>query len=144
MSIAKAMKQAAQAQQNAQAPAAIMFGVVTSAQPLKIMVDGRFAIEGKMLIVPKEFCKGQYETHKHQVFAPNPGEARTGAVAGPGGGVPPTGVEEHSHILPDTLWTNNGDNSLKGKEIYYGLAVGEKVVLLRNHGGQEYLVLGRV
>lgn len=29
-------------------------------------------------------------------------------------------------------------------EYYYGLAVGDKVVLLRNAGGQAFLVLGRV
>ena len=36
--------------------------------------------------------------------------------------------------------TNTGPTS----EYYYGLAVGDKVVLLRNQGGQSFLVLGRV
>lgn len=31
-----------------------------------------------------------------------------------------------------------------GTESYYGLAAGEKVALLRNAGGQQFYVLGRV
>lgn len=31
-----------------------------------------------------------------------------------------------------------------GPDVYTGLAAGDKVVLLRNQGGQEFLVLGRV
>lgn len=35
-------------------------------------------------------------------------------------------------------------NTDGASEYYYGLAVGDKVVLLRNQGGQSFLVLGRV
>ncbi len=41
----------------------------------------------------------------------------------------------HTHTL-------NGQTT--EAEVYTGLAAGDKVVLLRNQGGQEFLVLGRV
>ena len=46
----------------------------------------------------------------------------------------------HSHTLKGNYQTNTDAKS----EYYYGLAVGDKVVLLRNAGGQAFLVLGRV
>ena len=46
----------------------------------------------------------------------------------------------HSHTLKSNYQTNTDAKS----EYYYGLAVGDKVVLLRNAGGQAFLVLGRV
>lgn len=66
-------------------PARFLFGEVTAAEPLKIMVDSRFEISGEMIVVPR--------------------------ASGEGG---------------------------------VGLAAGDRVVLLRNQGGQQYLVLGRV
>ena len=44
----------------------------------------------------------------------------------------------------DTLKGNYQTNTDAKSEYYYGLAVGDKVVLLRNAGGQAFLVLGRV
>lgn len=46
----------------------------------------------------------------------------------------------YSHTLKSNYQTNTDAKS----EYYYGLAVGDKVVLLRNAGGQAFLVLGRV
>ena len=46
----------------------------------------------------------------------------------------------HEHTLKNDYLTNTGPTS----EYYYGLSVGDKVVLLRNQGGQSFLVLGRV
>ena len=47
----------------------------------------------------------------------------------------------HSHVLKDDYQQTSTDET---SEYYYGLTVGDKVVLLRNQGGQSYLVLGRV
>ena len=45
-----------------------------------------------------------------------------------------------THVLKNNYQTNTDKTS----EYYYGLAVGDKVILLRNQGGQAFLVLGRV
>ncbi|MEA4933389.1 MAG: DUF2577 domain-containing protein [Lawsonibacter sp.] len=50
--------------------------------------------------------------------------------------VPKQNTEEtqlHSHMVPEQTTEDTG-----------ALAVGDKVVLLRNQGGQQYLILGRV
>ena len=56
------------------------------------------------------------------------------------GGSGDASFASHSHVLKNNYQTNTDGTS----EYYYGLAVGEKVVLLRNQGGQSFLVLGRV
>lgn len=48
----------------------------------------------------------------------------------------------HSHTEPGSPAPEN-ENQDK-TEYHYGLKAGEKVVLLRNQGGQDFLVLGRV
>lgn len=47
---------------------------------------------------------------------------------------------------PTHYHTSNAGNTDTGanSEYYYGLKTGEKVVLLRNQGGQQFLILGRV
>ena len=57
-----------------------------------------------------------------------------------GGGSGEAAFASHSHTLKNNYQTNTDKTS----EYYYGLAVGDKVILLRNQGGQAFLVLGRV
>ena len=57
-----------------------------------------------------------------------------------GGGSGEAAFASHSHVLKNNYQTNTD----KASEYYYGLAVGDKVILLRNQGGQAFLVLGRV
>ncbi len=44
-------------------------------------------------------------------------------------------ANSHSHLIPQTI---------SEKESTAGLSVGDEVVLLRNQGGQTYLILGRI
>lgn len=105
--------------QNAGDPAAVMFGVVASVAPLTVTVDNRFAISGDMIIIPKELTSGTAVNHSHTVSA-------------------------HKHTLPDTTEDTGEVGLTTGGGSYYGLAVGEKVILLRNAGGQQFVILGRV
>ena len=117
MGLLETMKQVAQATNDAGMPTAFLFGSVTKTSPLTIRVDNRFDISGDAIVVMKEFQAGFYPTHYH-----------TASFAA------------HSHTLKGNYQTNTDAKS----EYYYGLAVGDKVVLLRNAGGQAFLVLGRV
>ena len=121
MALLETMKKVAEQSQNANVPAAFLFGNVTATSPLTIRVDNRFDITGEAIVVMKEFRAGYYPTHRHSGFADSPTTQPKGGGSG------------------DYL-TNTGPTS----EYYYGLAVGDKVVLLRNQGGQSFLVLGRV
>lgn len=134
MGITETMKKIAEQSQNANAPAAFLFGEVTAASPLTIRVDNRFDITGGAIVLMKEFKAGYYPTHRHTGFAGSPTtQARSG-------GAGDASFASHDHTLKGDYQTNNDAKS----EYYYGLAVGDKVVLLRNHGGQSFLVLGRV
>lgn len=144
MSFTDALKEAVKKTIEASAPAKIMFGVVTSADPLTITVENRLTVSGAMLVVPKELRAGYSDTHKHKLFPPVDGEdAETGDVAAPEGGGS-VDVEAHTHTLPNEYWTNDEENTLKEREYHYGLKAGEAVILLRDNGGQRFLVVGRL
>lgn len=109
-----------------------MFGTVKTVSPLVIRVDNRFDIGEKQIVLMKEFRSGGYSTHKHTI---NPHDHT----------VPAHNTEtadSHSHGVQALETSQTGLET--AQEIYFGLSPGDKVVLLRNQGGQEFLVLGRV
>lgn len=134
MGLLDTMKKVAEGANNANAPAAFLFGTVTKASPLTIRVDNRFDISGDAIVLTKEFKAGYYPTHYHT------GVQGTPTTEEESGGSGEASFASHSHKLKSNYRTNSDGNS----EYYYGLKVGEKVVLLRNQGGQAFLVLGRV
>ena len=134
MGLLETMKQVAQATNDAGMPTAFLFGSVTKTSPLTIRVDNRFDITGEAIVVMKEFRAGYYPTHQHSGFK----DAPTTETKSGGGG--DAAFASHDHTLKNNYLTNTDGTS----EYYYGLAVGDKVVLLRNQGGQSFLVLGRV
>lgn len=134
MSFLDTMKKVAEQSQNATVPAAFLFGNVTSTSPLTIRVDNRFDITGDAIVVMKEFRAGYYPTHQHRGFKDSP------STLPKSGGSGDASFASHEHTLKNDYLTNTDGTS----EYYYGLAVGDKVVLLRNQGGQSFLVLGRV
>ena len=137
MSMVETLKRINKTTSEAGAPMRIMFGTVTAISPLSVMVENRFTITGDMLIVPRELQAGYVDTHKHRLVAANDEEPETG-------GVKEGSAPAHTHTLNDDYWTNDEENTLTEREYYYGLKVGEAVVLLRDAGGQRFLVVGRV
>ena len=121
MGLLDTMKKVAENTNAAGAPTAWFFGKVTKTSPLTIRVDNRFDISGEAIVVPKELQAGPSTEEK-------------------GGGSGEAAFASHSHVLKSNYQTNTDKTS----EYYYGLAVGDKVILLRNQGGQAFLVLGRV
>lgn len=118
-------------------PADFVFGVVTAVNPVVVRIDERFDIyeEYGQIVIPKEFRPMQsYPTHYHTGFANSP---YTNTSAG-GSGY--DSYASHAHSLKGNYVTNSGE----GSEVYYGLKVGEKIVLFRKAGGQSYLVMGRM
>lgn len=134
MGLLETMKQVAEQSQNVTVPSAFLFGTVTKASPLTIRVDNRFDISGDAIVLTKEFKAGYYPTHRHSGFSGSP------TTEPKSGGSGDASFASHDHTLKDNYLTNTGATS----EYYYGLAAGDKVVLLRNQGGQSFLVLGRV
>lgn len=134
MGLVDTMKKVAQQTENANVPAAWFFGEVTAVSPVTIRVDNRFDISGEAVVLMKEFKAGYYPTHTHTI---NPHDHVVPAHSTQAAGEGP-----HSHEV--SAFNTQTKGLTTNPETYSGLAVGDKVVLLRNHGGQSFLVLGRV
>ena len=129
--LGEAVKLAAGAQRSASKPAAWMFGEVLAVSPLRILVDSRFEIGADQVVLMREFVAGQYATHIHGI------DPHTHTV------------QEHTHTVSQqttggTALISDPTPLQTATEVYTGLLVGDKVVLLQNEGGQKFLVLGRV
>ena len=108
-------KQAANEANNATQPVTICFGVVTSEAPLTITIDQ------KLILARNVTDYNTDETVDHLT------ENRAGGSGDPA-------FESHNH-------------NYKGRKtflIHHKLLVGDKVLMLREQGGQRYVVLDRV
>lgn len=134
MGLLDTMKKVAENTNAAGAPTAWFFGKVTKTSPLTIRVDNRFDISGEAIVVPKELQAGYYPTHYHTGMKGGPSTEEKGGGSGRSGLRFPFPRPEEQ--LPNQHRQNVG--------ILLRTAVGDKVILLRNQGGQAFLVLGRV
>lgn len=113
------IKQASMAAMSASNPAAVMFGEVSNTNPLEVVVDQRFTLPADFLLVPESLI--------HFEIALN-----------------------HSHEYTDDSGSGSGTkqtgNALPAEPIVIrrGLESGDKLILLRVQGGQQYVILDRV
>ena len=97
-------------------PVRIMFGIVTKAEPLTIMVDQRLIIDQSKITL----CSSVVERSVKETF--NMSTENTNSYT------------SHNHKIVGQ----------KDVILNFGLKEGEKVILLRIQGGQSFLVLDRV
>ncbi|RJX40864.1 DUF2577 domain-containing protein [Paenibacillus pinisoli] len=113
------IKQAAAGAVDATSPAAVMFGLITDDNPLEVNVDQRFSLPADFLIVPESLTRLElplYHTHQYTDTSDSGPATKTTSAA-----------------LPE-----------EPVVIRRGLKKGDKVVLLRVQGGQQYLILDRM
>lgn len=110
----------------------ILFGEVTSLEPLKIWVDNRLEIKGEQIILSmlvKEMIikipTPDSFTHTHTISAHSTES---------GGDVP------HTHTIAEKVT----QSALPEIKLWRGLETGDKVILIRAHLGQKYYVAERV
>lgn len=106
----------------ASAPVAVCFGVVTNVEPLTILVDQKLPLTSMQLILTRnvtDFYTDETVNHMTENRAGGSGDAA---------------YESHNHDYVGR----------KQFLIHHNLVVGDKVVLLREQGGQRYVVLDRV
>ena len=161
MSIKRAAKEAVDAGQ----PSDFCFGRVISEKPLKISVEQKMVLSSAQLVLSRNVTDYSVEmsvnhttdnalnlsmqhTHgfngKIEVFS---GKTDIGASD-----EPHTHMYSHSHSLSGNVDNGNNVNlshshSYSGRKsfiVHNGLSVGDEVVLLKQKGGQKYLVLDRV
>lgn len=113
------LKKAAMDAMSASNPTAIMFGTVSSADPLEVIVDQRFTLPADFLVIPESLIHFEINLHHSHEYTDDTG---TGTI-----------TKETKPALPE-----------KPIVIRRGLEAGDKLLLLRMQGGQKYIILDRV
>lgn len=130
--LTKAIKRAAVEAVNASKPVEVCFGKVTSASPLKILVEQKMTLGEAQLVLCRNVTEYTVEmTVDHYT------ENETA----------------HTHAVQDT-YTGGGSSSptkhlhaYRGRKkftVHNGLVVGDEVLLIRQQGGQKYIVVDRI
>lgn len=113
------LKKAAMDAMSASNPTAIMFGTVSSADPLEVIVDQRFTLPADFLVIPESLIHFEIDLHHSHEYTDDTGN---GSI-----------TKETKPALPE-----------KPIVIRRGLEAGDKLLLLRMQGGQKYIILDRV
>jgi hypothetical protein len=120
-------------------PSGIFYGTVLSASPLQIQLDQKTLLGAEFLVLSTlvrdftvnmtvdHFTETEGE-HTHQYFDSDTGQGASGSQTRTSD---PT---THLHAY----------KGMKSFTVRLGLKVGEKVILLRVQGGQQFLVLDRI
>ncbi len=144
--LVQAVKRAAKEEREASKPVNVFFGEVRSVSPLEIQVEQTFTLGEAQLVLTRNVT--DYEltatvswdteealkaSHKHQLS----GSTETGGDPG------------HSHSLLSStdavnLKHTHGIAGQKKIIIHNALRAGDKVVLLRRQGGQQFVVADRI
>lgn len=105
-------------------PSCVMYGKVIQASPLQIQVNVKLILQAEQLVLTRNVT--DYTVN-------------VSASTGYGGG------HKHEDSLGGET-TSNGSHShgITSLKILNALKVGEEVILIRQAGGQEYIVLDRV
>ena len=131
-------------------PCCILYGMVIQAEPLRIQVNQKLILDAECLVLTRNVTdfttevtvnwntENKLGTHSHGVgtleveVSPggNPSHAHGASVSGATAGY----NLSHNHAI----------TGRKSITVHNSLIVGEEVILLRQAGGQEYIVLDRV
>lgn len=121
----KTVKRAALDAVNASKPVEICFGKVTSASPLKILVEQKMTLGKEQLILTRNVTD-----FKTSITGGNiQNYYYTGSNLSGSAPVSPS----HVHAMGKLQIT-----------VHNGLVVGDEVILLRQQGGQKYVVVDRI
>lgn len=121
------MKRAAMDVNENSKPTDLRFGTVISDKPLKIRVTNQFVIPESMLIVPEYLTDHEIEVSVYPEYG-------WASISKSGGSGDPQ-YESHNH---DIYFTK------RKLFIHNALKVGDKVAMIRQAGGQHYLVSHRL
>lgn len=117
-----AIKKAALDAVNASQPSDFYFGKVTSINPLKILVEQKMTLGSAQLVLTRNVTNFKIKVSVDWLSDTKSGGEGEGSFA------------SHSHAILGT----------KEMTIHNALQVGDEVILMKQKGGQKYLVLDRV
>lgn len=117
------LKQMATEAVDAASPVAVVFGIVTSESPLSIKVDAKLQLGEKQLILTRNVTDFENDQTAHGHLTENRG-----------GGGGHASFESHNHVYTGRKhWT-----------VHHKLITGDKVLMIREQGGQRYVIIDRV
>lgn len=116
------MKRAAKEVYENDQPTDLRFGTVVSVKPLKVQVTNLFTIPQSMLVVPKHLTDYEVEVTVDWTTENQSGGSGDSAFA------------SHNHDV-------KGKKKMK---VHNALKNGDKVALIRKHGGQSFYILDRI
>lgn len=128
--LVRAVKQAALEAVKADGPMMVCYGEVTSASPLKIMVDQKKILTEAQLILTDSVRDYNVELSTIEGQGQSEGPHYTEEESG-GGGYAEFAAHKHKY------------QGRKKWKVHNALKSGEKVILIRCDGGQKYIVLDR-
>lgn len=120
--LTKAMKKAANKANDAKKPVEVCFGKVTSNSPLQILVDQKFTLGAAQLVLTRNVT--DFTTN---VTVNWNTESKSG-------GSGDSSFSSHNHAI----------SGRKSITVHNGLVVGDEVILIRQQGGQKYVVVDRI
>ena len=120
--LGNAIKQLSQAVNEQGKPTDIRYGTVVSTSPLKVQISAELTLPQSVLVVPRSLTDYTVNVSMNWNTGNSSGGAGESAFA------------SHSHSVSGT----------KSITIHNGLKVGDKVLLLRQQGGQSYIILDKI
>ena len=120
--LTSAIKKAASKAVKADKPVEVCFGKVTSASPLQILVDQKFTLGAAQLVLTRNVT--DFTTN---VTVSWNTENRSGVIG-------ESSFASHNHAI----------SGRKSTTVHNGLVVGDEVILIRQQGGQKYVVVDRI
>ena len=121
-SLSGAIKMISKASSDQSKPTDIRYGTVVSTSPLKVQISAELTLPQSVLVVPRSLTDYTVSVSVNWNTTSESGGAGDSAFA--------------SH--------NHGINGTKSITIHNGLKVGDKVLLLRQQGGQSYIILDKI
>ena len=100
----------------------LRYGKVVSTSPLKVQITNQLTIPSSLLVVPEHLTRRSVSVSVNW------------ATSNESGGSGDSSFSSHDHDVSGT----------KTMTIHNELKVGDKVALLRKHGGQSYFILDRI
>ncbi|KYG90389.1 hypothetical protein A0U40_18315 [[Bacillus] sp. KCTC 13219] len=117
----KVIKRSANKTQRAAKPADILYGTVISVAPLKVQIDAKLTLEADDLKLTRAVMDYEVEMTVDHVTENRAGGSGDAEFA------------SHNH-------------DYKGRKkflIHNGLIIGDKVTMIRVHGGQQYIIIDK-
>lgn len=124
--LTKAVKRAAVKAVKAEKPVEVCFGKVTSVSPLQILVDQKFTLGKAQLVLTRHVTEYKTmitgENIQNYYYVGTPPNVSTVPVS-----------PSHKHAIGKIEIT-----------VHNGLVDGDEVILIRQQGGQKYVVVDRI